>query len=145
MRAILADGERTVRNALRILLTQDLDVQVLGEADTLEALQRQVRQHQPELAVVDWGLAAHDGAGVLAGLRALSPGLRVVVVGLRPDMRAAAISCGADAFVSKVDPPAEVVLALGAPGPCAPSTTVGRASQEDPGKIDVRGSHHAVP
>lgn len=86
-------------------------MQVVGEARTLQALEYEVRALRPDLAIVDWDLLAQS-ASVLAGLRACSPGLRIVVVGLRPEMRRAALAAGADGFVSKVDAPDVVVGAL---------------------------------
>jgi DNA-binding NarL/FixJ family response regulator len=79
MRTVLAEGQATVRDALRILVTQGLGMQVVDEARTLQTLQRQVR---------------------------------VVVVGLRPEMRPAALAAGADDFFSKVDAPEVVVGVL---------------------------------
>ena len=117
-RTILAEGQATVRDALRILVTQGLGMHVVGEAKTLQTLQRQVRAHRPDLAIVDWDLLAQS-ASVLAGLRACSPGLRIVVVGLRPEMRPAALAAGADGFVSKVDAPRVVVGVL---QPCLETT-----------------------
>jgi two-component system response regulator NreC len=117
-RTVLADGQPTVRDALRILVTQGLGMHVVDEAGTLQTLQRQVRAHRPDLAIVDWDLLAQS-ASVLAGLRACSPGLRIVVIGLRPEMRPAALAAGADGFVSKVDAPDDVVGVL---QPC-PKTT----------------------
>jgi DNA-binding NarL/FixJ family response regulator len=119
MRAVLADGQPAVRDALRILVTQGLGMQVVDEAGTLQTLQRQVRAHRPDLAIVDWDLLARS-ASVLAGMRACSPGVRIVVVGLRPEMRPAALAAGADGFISKMDAPEVVVRVL---QPC-PRTTV---------------------
>jgi DNA-binding NarL/FixJ family response regulator len=110
-RTVLADGQAAVRDALRILVTQGLGMNVVDEAGTLQALQRQVRAHRPDLAIVDWDLVARS-ASVLAGLRACSPGLRIVVVGLRPGMRPAVLAAGADGFFSKVDAPEVVVGVL---------------------------------
>jgi DNA-binding NarL/FixJ family response regulator len=110
-RTILAEGQPTVRHALRDLVTQGLGMQVVGEARTLQTLQHQVRTQRPDLAIVDWDLLAQS-ASVLAGLRASSPGLRIIVMGLRPEMRTAALAAGADGFVSKVDAPDVVVGVL---------------------------------
>jgi DNA-binding NarL/FixJ family response regulator len=112
MRTILADGEPTVRRALRALLTQDLDVEVVGEVDTAELLRRRVERDQPDLVVVDWNLVAAPAAVTLAGLRRSCPGLRVVVLGLRPETREPALAAGADDFASKVDAPEQVLRAL---------------------------------
>jgi len=110
-RTVLADRQPTVRDALRMLVTQGLGMQVVDEAGTLQTLRRQVRAHHPDLAIVDWDLMARS-ASALAGLRACWPGLRIVVMGLRPEMRPAALAAGADGFVSKMDAPDVVVGVL---------------------------------
>jgi DNA-binding NarL/FixJ family response regulator len=111
-RSILADGEPAVRNALATLMTQGLGMQVVAEADTGEALLRLARRHRPDLAVVAWNLVAPHGGAALAALHEAAPGLRVVVLGLRPETRAAALAAGADGFISKVDAPEVVVGVL---------------------------------
>ncbi len=111
MRTVLAEGELRVRDALRALLTQGLGMQVVGEAQTLQALQRQVQAERPDVAIVAWDLVA-GSEPALSRLRAYAPGLRIVVIGLRPEMRAAALAAGADRFFSKVDAPDEVVRVL---------------------------------
>lgn len=108
---VLADSQSAVRDALRVLVTQGLGMQVVDEAGTLQTLQRLVRTHRPDLAIVDWDLLSRS-TGELADLRACSPGLRIVVVGLRPEMRPAALAAGADGFFSKVDAPEVVVGVL---------------------------------
>ena len=118
MRTVLGDSQPAVRDALRILVTQGLGMQVVDEAGTLQTLQRQVRAHRPDLAIVDWDLVAQS-TSVLASLRACSPGLRIVVIGLRPEMRPAALAAGADGFVSKVDAPDVVCGVL---QPCTKAT-----------------------
>jgi DNA-binding NarL/FixJ family response regulator len=101
-------------------------MQVVGEARTLETLRRQVQAHRPDLAIVDWELLA-ESASDLVGLRACSSGLRIVVIGLRPEMRAAALAAGADGFVSKVDAP-DVVVGVLQPNPeTTGETTRGRS------------------
>ena len=118
VRTVLADRQSTVRDALLVLVTQGLGMQVVDEAGTLQTLQRLVRTHRPDLAIVDWDLLSRS-TGELADLRACSPGLRIVVVGLRPEMRPAALAAGADGFVSKMDAPDVVVGVL---KPCAQAT-----------------------
>jgi DNA-binding NarL/FixJ family response regulator len=108
MRAVLADGEPTVRDALHTLLTQDLGVAVVGDADSAGALLREVESHKPDLVVVAWNLVAGEASARFVALRRSSPGLRIV----RPETRQAALEAGADAFISKVDAADQVVRAL---------------------------------
>jgi DNA-binding NarL/FixJ family response regulator len=112
MRAVLADGEQTVRDGLRALVTQGLGMQVVSEADTVAALQRQVRRHTPDLVIVAWNLVVAHAETALADLRRSPRQPRIVVVGLRPETRQAALAAGADGFISMVDAPDVVIRAL---------------------------------
>jgi DNA-binding NarL/FixJ family response regulator len=69
------------------------------------SLQLEVEASSPDLLVVDWDLLAPEAAETLVALYRVCPRLCVVVLGLRPESRDAALAAGADAFVSKVDAP----------------------------------------
>lgn len=122
MRVLLADGDPDVRGALRLLLIQDLGMQVTGEAADAIELRGRTQAARPDLLLLDWTLAGARASDVMAGLRALSPGLRIVVLSAHPETRPHALAAGADAFVSKADAPAQLVTtlrALHAPGATA--------------------------
>src|SRR5579883_1796056 len=116
MRVLLADGDPDVRGALRLVLTHDLGMQVIGEPADATNLRAQVLD------------AAAD---TIAGLRALAPGLRIVILCAHPETRPQAFAAGADAFVSKTEAPAQLLATLRAlpghgPARCADDTTGGR-------------------
>jgi len=141
--ALLADGDAVVRRALRALLTQGLEVGVVGEAATAAELQRQVRELQPDLVVVAWNLVSPEAAAALAAIRAASPGSRLVALALRPETRRAALAAGADDFICKVDPPEQVLRVLQAGGGSAPAAgQTGQARDHDgvDGRIDREGA-----
>jgi DNA-binding NarL/FixJ family response regulator len=111
VRIVLADREPAVRRALRVMLSQDAGVDVVAELDSLDALLREAETGRLDLLVVAWNLVAvpvESAAATLAGLRRSCPGLRVVVLGLRPESRGEALAAGADEFVCKVDAPDRV-------------------------------------
>jgi two-component system, NarL family, response regulator, fimbrial Z protein, FimZ len=108
-RAVIAESEPSVRGALCVLATQCLGVTVVGEAATRHALQAQVEQLEPDLVVVGWHLVATHAVAAFDALRRAAEELHIVVLGARPDLRSAAMSAGADGYLSKVDAP-EVVL-----------------------------------
>ncbi len=112
VRAVLADREPTVRGALRALATQGLGMQVVGEADDDAALQLQVQALRPDLVIVAWSLVGAHAEAALAALRRSSEGLRIVVLGLRPETRREALGAGADAYISMVDAPDVVARVL---------------------------------
>ncbi|HZS86327.1 MAG TPA: response regulator [Chloroflexota bacterium] len=131
MRVLLADGDPDVRGALRLVLTHDLGMQVIGEPADATNLRAQVLGLRPDLLLLDWALVGDAAADTIAGLRALAPGLRIVILCAHPETRPQAFAAGADAFVSKTEAPAQLLATLRAlpghgPARCADDTTGGR-------------------
>ena len=113
MRVLLADDQPKVRSALRLLLEQEPGMSVVGEAAEAEGLLAQVSAVHPDLVLLDWELPGLQVASpVLPTLRTLCPRLSVIALSGRPDARRAALAAGADAFVSKGDPPERLMAAV---------------------------------
>jgi two-component system response regulator AlgR len=112
MRILLADDERRVRSALRVILNNHLDLNVVGEAEDVDQALTLATAHHPDLVLLDWELAGGGGAAALAGLRAVQPNLAVIALSGRPESQAAAQAAAVDAFVSKGDPPERLLAAL---------------------------------
>ena len=120
MRVLLADDQVNVRSALRLLLAQEPDLDVVGEATGTEELLAQAKIVHPDLVLLDWELpglqptdpATDSGQQLLLTLHACHPGLRVIALSGRPEACQAALAAGADAFVSKGDPPERLLAAV---------------------------------
>jgi DNA-binding NarL/FixJ family response regulator len=112
MRILIADDQERVRFALRVLLTQQPGVQVVGEAANGEALLAQVSAVAADLALVDWELPHLAEAGGLPGIHRSAPALQVVVLSSRPGVRQAALAVGGAAFVSKGEPPERLLTVI---------------------------------
>jgi DNA-binding NarL/FixJ family response regulator len=111
MRILLADDQARVRYALRVLLAQQPGLEVVAEVVNAEDMLAKLKAACPDLALLDWELPGLAEAGGLAAIRKLCPRLTVTVLSGRPGARRAAQAAGADAFVSKGDPP-ERLLAV---------------------------------
>ena len=112
----LADAQTEERAALRLLL-EDLDMQVVGEAADWPTTLAQAPATHPDMVVVDWDLVSKGsgtnhatGSGqALAELRMACPTAIVIVLISHLDARhQAALSAGADAFISKSEMPDRV-------------------------------------
>jgi two-component system response regulator DesR len=112
-RVFLADAQREERSALRLLLL-DLDMEVVGEAADWPTTLAEAPAANLDMLVVDWDLLPVDlGVQSLAELRLVCPAALVVVLISHLEARQqAALSAGADAFISKAETPERVAERL---------------------------------
>jgi len=81
---------------------QDLKMQVVGEAADWATALAQAPATNPDMLMVDWGLVAAGSGTNLADLRMACPTAVVIVLISHLNAREqAALSAGADAFISK--------------------------------------------
>ena len=112
MRILLADDQPKVRLGLRLLLEQEEWANVVGEAAEAQGLLMQVEAAQPDLVLLDWSLHRSERPVLLPAMRGCCPGLAVVVLSGQPEAEQDALDAGADAFVSKADPPEQLLAAI---------------------------------
>jgi len=112
-RVYLADAQPEERSALRLLLV-DLKMVVVGEATDWSTALAKAPKTGLDMLLVDWDLLPTDqGVQSLAELRQACPDAIVVVLISHLDARhQAALSAGADAFISKGETPERVAERL---------------------------------
>ena len=112
-RVYIADAQTEERSALRLLLL-DLNMEVVGETADWPTTLAQAPATSLDMLLVDWDLLPFDlGVQSLAELRLACPNAIVVVLISHLDARhQAALSAGADAFISKGETPERVVERL---------------------------------
>jgi CheY-like chemotaxis protein len=71
-----------------------------------------VRATCPDIILLDWELPGLQGGDALSTLRAHRPQLKVIALSGRPEARSAALAAGMNAFVSKGDPPEQLLAAV---------------------------------
>ena len=112
-RVFVADAQTEERSALRLVLL-DLGMQVVGEAADWATTIIQAPTTGLDMLLVDWDLLPDElGVQSLAELRLTCPNAIVVVLISHLDARhQAALSAGADAFISKGETPERVAERL---------------------------------
>ena len=111
-RVYLADAKPEERSALRLLLL-DLKMEVAGEAADWLTTLAQVPISRTDILLVDWELLPSAPSAALADLRRACPAALVIVLISHLDARhQAALSAGADAFISKGETPERVAERL---------------------------------
>lgn len=103
IRILLVDDHTMVCEALRLVLEQDPDVQVVGVASTGEAALPLARQLQPDVVVMDIALPGMSGIAATQHLLAEQPGLKVLGLSTYLDRRIIGqmLAVGARGFIVK--------------------------------------------
>jgi two-component system nitrate/nitrite response regulator NarL len=80
IRVIIADDHSVVREGIRQILSNEPDMEVVGEAvDGMEALEM-VRMMRPDVIVLDIGMPGASGLEVISLIREVAPECAVVVL-----------------------------------------------------------------
>ena len=112
MRILIADNQSAVRSAVRLLLEKGLELDVVGEAADSDELLAQLESLRPDILLLDWDLPGWSTASLFDAFGELDRQPRVIVLGVKPESRQSALAAGADAFVSKGDPPRRLLTAI---------------------------------
>jgi DNA-binding NarL/FixJ family response regulator len=111
-RVYLADSKPEELSALRLLLL-DLKMDVVGEAVDWSTILAQAPDRNTEILLVDWDLLPISPTAALEKLRKACPAAMVIVLISHLDARQqAALSAGADAFISKGELPERMAKRL---------------------------------
>ena len=103
IRVLLVDDSIEFRNVLRILLLRDSRFTVVGEAsDGLQGLEM-VKEHQPDIVLLDVAMPRMDGLQALPKIRTGWPSIKVVMLSAfsADEMAAVASQQGAHAYLEK--------------------------------------------
>ena len=114
VKVLLVDDDALVRAGLRLILSSTDDIDVVGETDDGAGAVAAVRQHSPDVVLMDIRMPRMDGITATAALRALDPAPQVVVLTtFQADAHVvAALRAGASGFLVKDTPPADILTAI---------------------------------
>jgi two-component system response regulator DesR len=114
IRLLLADDQALVRGALSALLGLERDLEVVAEVSSGDQVVEAVREHRPNVALLDVEMPGLDGIEATAALRKEFPDVRVLIVTTfgRPGFLRRAMQAGASGFVVKDTPAAQLADAV---------------------------------
>jgi DNA-binding NarL/FixJ family response regulator len=113
-RVVLVDDEAMVRVGLRMVLTAEPDIEVVGEAADGAAAVDVVTATEPDVVLMDVRMPVVDGIEGSRRVLAAAPGVRVLVLTTfdEDDYVEAALRAGVSGFLLKVAPPERLVDAV---------------------------------
>ena len=148
VRVLLVDDDALVRAGLRMILSSAPDLELVGEADDGARAVAAVREHRPDVVLMDIRMPEMDGIAATAALRRLDTPPQVIVLTTyqADDQVLSALRAGASGFLLKHTPPAEIVNAvrLVAAGEAMLSPSVTRTLLSHVGNAQAAERRHAA-
>ncbi|MBA3658595.1 MAG: response regulator transcription factor [Gemmatimonadales bacterium] len=113
-RVFVVDDHPIVRQGIALLIDQEPDLEVCGEAEEAESGLAAIAASRPDVVVLDISLPGPDGIDFLKTLRATDPALPVLVLSMHDESVYAerAIRAGANGYIMKQEATENVLVAL---------------------------------
>jgi DNA-binding NarL/FixJ family response regulator len=114
LKVLIADDHRLIIEATRLVLEQDEDIEIVGEATTGSQVLPLVARTNPDLVLLDVRMPEMDGLTCLDRLQKQHPNVAVVMLSAYddPETIASALARGAKSFIGKMVDPRDLPSAL---------------------------------
>ncbi|WP_052666165.1 response regulator [Nitriliruptor alkaliphilus] len=103
IRTLIADDHELFRRGLRMVLDDEPDIDVLGEAGDGESAVAMAREHAPDVVVMDVRMPIQSGIDATRAIKAELPGTKILVLTIsdEEDDLYEAIKAGANGYLLK--------------------------------------------
>lgn len=114
IRILLVDDHAVLRSGLRLLIDNQADLQVVGEAGTAAEALGKVRALQPDIIILDLNMPGMDGLTAIPLLQQESPQSRILILTMHDDVNylQGALRTGASGYILKKAVDTELLMAI---------------------------------
>jgi len=113
-RIVLADGHTPLREGLKKILKESVDLNVVGEAEDSVELLRLLKQFVPHMVILDVSMPEGGGFEVTRTIKSMYPAMKVLILAMHKSYEylRQALSAGADGYSLKEDATTEIAPAV---------------------------------
>ncbi len=114
IKVMIADDHSVVRRGIKQILSEETDIQVLGEAENSEEIFAQLYTQDWDVLVLDITMPGKSGLDALIELKQRKPDLKVLILSMHPEEEIAirALKTGASGYLNKDSVPGELSKAI---------------------------------
>lgn len=109
---MIVDDLARARQSLKALIGTCPAVETIYEAESGQEAIRLMERYEPDALVMDIQMGEMNGLDAARVIKSRWPSTKVIVLSMFSDYEQPALAAGADAFVSKTEPPALLIGAL---------------------------------
>jgi len=113
-RILVVDDHPIVRQGLALLINQEADLVICGEAEEASGAMHVLASSKPDILVLDISLNGPDGIDLLKNIRNIHPTLPVLILSMHDESIYAerALRAGANGYIMKQEATEKVLVAL---------------------------------
>ncbi len=114
IRVLLADDHAVVRQGIRLLLRDQPDIEVVGEAADGDQAVDSAHRLRPDVILMDYSMPRMSGVDATRAIHRELPGIRIIGLSMyeQLDRAAAMIDAGATGYITKSGPSEELLAAV---------------------------------
>jgi DNA-binding NarL/FixJ family response regulator len=114
IRVLLADDHTLIRGGIRALLEKLPQMQIVAEASNGPEALRLIKEHRPDVALIEGALSRLNGFEVTALVKKECPGVNVIILSTHADEECLrqVLGCGADGYLTMTTSAAQLELAI---------------------------------
>ncbi|MDP4282375.1 MAG: response regulator transcription factor [Bacteroidota bacterium] len=111
---LVADDHPIIRKGLKQIISEERDMEVVGEASNGKEVLEKVKKLNPSVIILDISMPGYSGLYILSQLKSLYPKLPVLMLSALSEQIYASqsLKAGASGFVNKESVPEELVKAI---------------------------------
>lgn len=111
---VIVDDHPLLRERLAQLINNELDMEVIGEAESAKEAIQLIRERSPDLAIIDITLKGSSGLELIKSIKTLSIGVPILVLSMHDESLYAerVLRGGATGYITKHQAADEVLLAI---------------------------------
>jgi DNA-binding NarL/FixJ family response regulator len=111
---VIVDDHPLMRQGLALLINQQHDLEVCGEAEESQGAMHAIAHLRPDILILDISLSGPDGLELLKSIRLSEPYLPVLILSMHDEAIYAerALRAGANGFIMKQEASEKVLIAI---------------------------------
>lgn len=114
IKIFIVDDHEVVRQGLKTILLNELDVAVVGEEENGTELLRYIDEIECDIMLLDLNIPGRNGIELISELKRRKPDMHILVLSINPENKSAlpSLNAGASGYLSKDAALSEMVLAI---------------------------------
>ncbi len=113
-KVLIVDDHPLMRQGLTLLINQQQDMQICGEAQEAQTAIHAIAESRPDILILDISLSGPDGLELLKSIRTSDPDLPVLILSMHDEAIYAerALRAGANGYIMKQEAAEKVLVAV---------------------------------